>query len=338
MFDPAYLISADLLNTIKEITLLTHTLNQRIIGEPLLAQLQSDADAQSTYATTSIEGNPLSLTAVKNLLKSTPKNLSTTEQEIINVNSTLQWMYQNPIFPFDHDFILTLHRKITTDLLPAHQIGTYRQDSVVVNNPKTGEVVYLPPDHTDVPALMDDLLTFVQENRHTLDPVLLAGIFHKQFVIIHPFTDGNGRTTRLATKRVLADMGLDLFRLVSFENFYNQNVTRYFKTVGLFGNYYDLAPTIDFSAWLTYFAQGILASLNDLPKTLTQATTPSTKLAKHHIAILNYIDQNGFINDKAYAKITDRAKATRALDFKKLIELGYIERKGVGRATHYSRN
>ena len=87
---------------------------------------------------------------------------------------------------------------------------------------------------------MDDLFRFVKTNQST-DPLILAGIFHKQFVIIHPFMDGNGRTVRLMTKVILARMGLDTFSLFSFENYYNKNVTRYFQTVGEYGNYYDLS-------------------------------------------------------------------------------------------------
>lgn len=52
--------------------------------------------------------------------------------------------------------------------------------------------------------------------------------------------------------------------------------------------------------------------------------------------MLDFIREKGFINDGDYAKLTDRAKATRTKDFKKLIDLGLIERKGKGRATYYS--
>lgn len=51
--------------------------------------------------------------------------------------------------------------------------------------------------------------------------------------------------------------------------------------------------------------------------------------------ILDYIKEHGFITDQAYATLTERAKATRALDFRRLIELGFIERFGQGRGTHY---
>jgi len=58
-------------------------------------------------------------------------------------------------------------------------------------------------------------------------------------------------------------------------------------------------------------------------------------ISKKQIRFQKILEEKGFINDRDYSKITDRAKATRSLDFKKLIELGYIERRGKGRATYY---
>ena len=69
-----------------------------------------------------------------------------------------------------------------------------------------------------------------------------------------------------------------------------------------------------------------------LPKV---GVNPETKLQPYHLKILEFIREKGFIADRDYAKLVDRAKATRALDFKKLIELGLIERKGKGKATYY---
>ena len=88
----------------------------------------------------------------------------------------------------------------------------------------------------DVPKLTQGLVNFVQDNRSKIDPIILAAIFHKQFVIIHPFIDGNGRTVRLATKAILASLGINTFYLFSFENYYNKNVTSYFSHVGEKGN------------------------------------------------------------------------------------------------------
>ncbi len=83
-------------------------------------------------------------------------------------------------------------------------------------------------------------MRFINKNLCKIDPIVLAGLFHRQCVIVHPFIDGNGRTTRLLTTAILGKAGLDLFEIFSFENYYNQNITRYFKAVGLEGDYYDL--------------------------------------------------------------------------------------------------
>lgn len=92
-------------------------------------------------------------------------------------------------------------------------IGTYREDPVVVNDPRKRKIAYIPPNANEVTLLMNELIGYLEKEYNTIDPLLLAGIFHKQFVVIHPFMDGNGRTTRLVTKYLLARMGLDTFQL-----------------------------------------------------------------------------------------------------------------------------
>ena len=291
----------------------------------------------SIYASTSIEGNPLPLTEVKRLLKNQPQQARDSEREVLNYNQVLLMLHETEPTTITTDLLLTIHKGVMDGLLSEHQNGRFRQEPVVVHDPRSGEVVFLPPDWQAVPQLVDDLMLFVQANQGVLDPVLLAGLFHKQMVVIHPFVDGNGRTTRLATKQLLAGLGLDTFPLFSFETYYNQNVTRYFQKVGLFGDYNELVENLDFTPWLEYFADGILDELLRVQKLLDARATLDTALQPYHNAILAHIDTYGFITDKDYAQLTERAKATRALDFKKLLDLGLIERKGRGRGTYYQR-
>ncbi|PIW73054.1 hypothetical protein CO005_03535, partial [Candidatus Roizmanbacteria bacterium CG_4_8_14_3_um_filter_34_9] len=188
----------------------------------------------------------------------------------------------------------------------------------------------------EVPNLINDLLDFINTNKQKIDPLIIAGIFHKQLVIIHPFTDGNGRTTRLLTKILMVAMGLNTFNLFSFENYYNQNVSRYFTMVGVKGNYYEVYKNIDFTEWLEYFTDGIIDELLRVENILPNINiNPQTRLLPYHQKILKYIQENGFITDDDYSKLTDRAKATRRLDLNKLISLKLIERIGKGKQTHY---
>lgn len=182
---------------------------------------------------------------------------------------------------------------------------------------------------------MSDLLEFIKGNIGKIDSIILAGIFHRQSVIIHPFNDGNGRTTRLLTTAILGKAGLELFEIFSFENYYNQNITRYFKAVGLEGDFYDLVDVIDFSEWLEYFADGILDELQRVRKALPEHSEPKPRLEPHHQQILDYIREHGSITQREYGKISSRSLASRKLDFDKLVKLNLIEAKGTGRGTYY---
>lgn len=330
MFQPNYQISNTLLKNLKQIAILVHELNKQTPNPNLNLKLMQDAIAQSTYASTTIEGNPLALTKVKALLKQNPKNLNQSEQEIINYNEALNKLKKQT---FNEQTTLKIHKTIMQNLIIKEKQGSYRQEPVFIHNPTTGKIIFLPPDHQDLNKLMTDLYTFIKTNQN-LDPVILAGLFHKQFVLIHPFIDGNGRTVRLASTLLLQELGINLFNLLSFENYYNQNITKYFKHVGEQGNYYDLTP--NFTPWLEYFAEGILFELQRLEDKLEQENKKTLRLKNHHKKLLEYLKQNGSISDKDYAKLVDRAKATRALDFKFLIETNLIQRKGKGPSTYYT--
>jgi Fic family protein len=338
MFNPKYNITSKLLNNIKQITTLVNELNNKKYSKVVLLDYEKNAQALSTFASTSIEGNPLALTEVKKILKNHPKNLRDTEREILNYNDALLEVNESikKDLKLNEKFILNIHKLIMKDLLPKFNCGKWRKGPVFINDPRSKKTVFLPPDHQKVEKLVKELLLFVEKNISELDPIILSGIFHKQLVLIHPFIDGNGRTTRLATKLLLSKLGIDTFYLFSFENYYNQNVTKYFQHVGEFGDYYELEKNIDFTRWLEYFSDGIIDELLRVKKEISHFNiTPDNILQKHHQLILDYINQNGHINDKLYSKITDRAKATRALDFKKLIDLDLIIRLGKGPATIY---
>ena len=338
-FAPRYTITDRLLANIKRVSMLINELNNRRFPHVVLVEFEKAAQAVSSFASTSIEGNPLPLTEVKKILKSRPAHIRESEKEVLNYNQALQDLnkkLKEGKVKVTLELILKIQKQVIEGLLPSFESGKLREKPVVVNDPSVRRVVYLPPDAKDVKLLMEDLIEFANLNREKIDPLILAGIFHKQMVLIHPFMDGNGRTTRLATKVLLAEMGLNTFNLFSFENYYNKNVARYFQTVGEYGNYYDLIEKIDFANWLEYFTEGIVDELLRVQKLLPEiAINPESELQSYHLKILEFIREKGFITHRDYAKLVDRAKATRAIDFQKLIELGLLERRGKGRATYY---
>jgi len=337
---PKYTISNKLLSTIREIGESLGELKSFHLTDHDLAKLEIEARELSSYASTSIEGNPLPLTDVKRLLKTKKENVRDTEREVLNYNKALQSIYadvRSGEFKLNIKTLEKIQGQVVSGLMdnPAH-CGALREAPVIIRNPrKVDEIVFIPPDSKEVKALIKELLKFIEGNIGKIDLIILAGIFHRQCVIIHPFIDGNGRTIRLLTTAILGAAGLDLFEIFSFENYYNRNITRYFKAVGLEGDYYDLKDEIEFSDWLEYFADGILDELRRVRKTFPQQAGTKPRLEPHHRQILEYIEKHGSITQREYGSISSRSLASRKLDFDKLVKLNLITVEGTGRGTYY---
>lgn len=336
MFKPKYTITNTLATNMRKVGEIIGELNSKVFSSTVLMNMEKDARALSAHSSTQIEGNPLRLTDVKKIIKSRPEHIRDTEREVLNYNKAMLMLDEQiragKVGKLTNNFICQIQSIVTDGLISESYNGKYRIEPVFVNDPIKREVIYLPPDASDVESLMTELVHFVNEKEGEVDPLIIAGLFHKQAVIIHPFIDGNGRTTRLVTKTLLAELGINTFPLFSFENYYNNNVTKYFQNVGVYGNYYDITEAIDFTQWLEYFSDGIIDELNRVKSQFPQY---QERLEPHHKQILEYIKEHGSITAREYAEITDRAKATRIQDFKKLVDLALIVTVGVGKATYY---
>src|SRR6266508_5245012 len=119
MFKPKYQITHPLLENIKRIYSLTQTLNQRRFPHTVLVELQKDAEAVSSFAATSIEGNPLPLTDEKRILKNTPQNIRDSEREVLNYNTALKGINQKLAkgnVPFTLNLMLQIHKQVMNKL------------------------------------------------------------------------------------------------------------------------------------------------------------------------------------------------------------------------------
>lgn len=337
MFDPNYTIQPRLLRSIRQIGEALGAIRASNLSDARLARLTHAARALSAHASTSIEGNPLPLTDVKRLLKSAPAQARDTEREVLNYNRALEWVQDRVRagrFELNTSTFETIQGMVVDGLMEnPYDIGHIRQKPVIIRDPRVADsTVFLPPDHGDVPALCEVMFDYLCANLDELDPVLLAGLFHKQAVIIHPFMDGNGRSTRLMTTGILGLTGLDVFPIFSFEEYYNRNVSRYFQMVGERGDYYDLKGRAEFTLWLEYLAEGILDELKRVQQSLPDRTP---RLEPHHRLVIDFVAEHGSITQREYGQISGRSLASRKTDFTRLLELGLIRQIGGGRSVHY---
>jgi len=106
----------------------------------------------------------------------------------------------------DEQAVLAMHRALMAQQ-SQHRPGRWREEQVWVGgsplHPAGAD--FVPPVADDVPALMADLVAFL--DRDDLPPLAQAALAHAQFETIHPFTDGNGRTGRALLHSVLLHTG-----------------------------------------------------------------------------------------------------------------------------------
>ena len=140
-----YEITPLLLDNLKKITREITELNNQKFSQVILYELEQEARIQSSYSSTSIEGNPLPLTDVKKILKTSPEKIRDTEREVLNYNKALIWLKEiltSNKFEFNSKLILEIHKIVTKELLAKSQSGKIRSEPVFVNDPKKRKTIY----------------------------------------------------------------------------------------------------------------------------------------------------------------------------------------------------
>ena len=136
--------------------------------------------------------------------------------------------------------------------------GAYRKIQNYMANSRTHEIIYTPPPPEDVPPLMQDLVGWLREES-VIHPVLMAGIAQFHLVHIHPFVDGNGRTSRLLSTLVLYRAGYDFKRLFTISEYYDRDRTAFYQAIqGV------REQGMDLTGWLEFFVAGLAKQLEEV--------------------------------------------------------------------------
>lgn len=159
-----------------------------------------------TYNSNAIEGNTLSLQETELVINRglTIGNKSLKEHfEAINHKFGIELVEQfvEKKMDLSEEFIKTLHKVILKNIDEANA-GVYRTSNVRILG-----AIHIPPNPLKIQSLIEEFLAWYYENKYILPVPELAAYVHYKFVCIHPFIDGNGRTSRLLMNLVLMQNG-----------------------------------------------------------------------------------------------------------------------------------
>lgn len=317
-----------------------------VLNAPLVPKwdvsLRRDALIRSAHSSTAIEGNPLSLDQVSDLAAGRDIMVKRKDkQEVLNYLNALEKIpsYAGKASLTLRD-ILEIHLRVTKDTLdnPLDE-RTLRTRQVIVGNRLTGEVVFRPPDTKDVPHLMDDFLKWLNASEtEKVDPVIVAGIAHYEFVRIHPFIDGNGRTTRVLASLILCKRGFDARRYFALDDYYDHDRRKYYEALRRVN-----PKTIDLTGWLEYFTGGIRVSVKAVQDRVIGISKDikvlkdrgQISLTDRQMKIVEYVLAKGKISNKELRELVKLSDEGALKEMMKMIDLGVVRRKGKGRTIHY---
>jgi len=155
----------------------------------------------------------------------------------------------DPHFSYSEDLLRSLHFMMMNYDLSKNP-GRWRPGPIFVRNEETGQRVYEGPDAENIPGLVKELV--VALNGEKTDPFIVrAAMSHLNLVMIHPFSDGNGRMARCLQTLVLAREGVIDPWFSSIEEYLGRNTRAYYDVLGLVGKGRWL-PQNDGRPWLRF--------------------------------------------------------------------------------------
>lgn len=261
MFKPIYTITPVITKALMAI----EADRQAVVGLPIdvemLTSLRETARLASTHFSTQIEGNRLTLPQVGEAVKGGKfPGRERDEKEVRDYYKAMEEVEKlaATAHPITEENIKRIHGIV----MDGHARATpYRSEQNVIKNSETGGIVYMPPTAKDVPGLMAEMVSWINDEltKGELPLPLIAALAHYQYATIHPYYDGNGRTARLLTTLILHHTGYGLKGIYSLEEYYAKNLSRYYETltVGPSHNYYLGRTEGEVTPFLTFFCEGM---------------------------------------------------------------------------------
>lgn len=165
-----------------------------------------------TYESNRIEGNTLTLKETHLVINEgiTIGGKSMIEHlELVNHKEAIAFIYDLVArkAPFNTFTLKQIHQLVLKGV-DSKGAGVFRSVPVRISGSE-----HIPPQPYMLDKLMEEYFIFYEKQKNMLHPVILAAEMHERLVSIHPFIDGNGRTSRLIMNLILLQNGYTIVNL-----------------------------------------------------------------------------------------------------------------------------
>ncbi|MCE5237790.1 Fic family protein [bacterium] len=292
----------------------------RLLLSPLL-QLEALSSSR-------IEGTVTTLEEILRALSGDRTDVASGTVEVLNYLDALELgMAALRRRPLNLDLVRELHRELLKSARGHDRTpGEYRQRQVYIGNPRVGRLSYVPPPPERLPGLLADWERFLLQDDN-LPPLLKCALLHVQFEMIHPFSDGNGRTGRLIMSLYLVQRGYLSQPLLYLSGYLERNRAEYYTRLQA------VSRRADWQGWTSFLLRGIAAqaqhtvevcrnliALRDsLRAALTQARVSATAMR-----LLDLLFENPYTSVPVAAQRLDVTYPTAQLALRSLERMGLV--------------
>jgi Fic family protein len=267
-----------------------------------------------------------------------------TWRAVIGYHSAMDYIPQHcgdASFIFSQDVILAIHFMISQHDLKANP-GNYRRGWIGVRNSATGEVVHEGVDRDKLELLMSELIDYLND-REVETPILKAAMAHLTLTLLHPFSDGNGRTARCLQTAVLTKEGIAAPDFSSIEEYIGRNQQEYYDILASTGGG-RWNPDRNCKPWVRFCitghhrqAQTLLRRSREMSQIYEELVNETNKRGLHERTALALLEAAApsRVRNASYRVSADVSNNLASRDLKALVDAGLLIPKGERRGRHY---
>lgn len=217
------------------------------------------------------------------------------KQEVQNyIDSLFNSIEQLKEIPISTRLIKSAHQLLMQGVRGKNKLpGNYRTSQNWIGGATINDAAFVPPPHTSVPALMNDLEKFIHNKEYQIPHLIKIAIAHYQFETIHPFLDGNGRIGRLLIPLYLSEKDILKQPILYLSTYFERNRQLYYDHLMNTRVKSDLLP------WLKFFLVGVIEtaktgivtfdSILKLQKDIDSKLETLGKRVVHGIKLIEYM-------------------------------------------------
>lgn len=306
----------------------------------VLDSLRQVAIVESSESSNRLEGITAPRERVEALVLRTSMPATRSEQEIAGYRDALALIHESA----DHmalsvNVVLQIHSVIYRYL--PNEGGRWKMtDNEIVERDPNGDIVrvrFRAVPAVATPAAMDQLVEryrIATEEGH-VEPLVVVPLAVFDFLCIHPFTDGNGRTARLLTLLLLYHFGYEVGRYISLERIFEESRETYYEALETSSQRWH-EGTHDVRPWLRYFWGVMLRAYREFEERVGQVTTGRGSKTAH---VRRVVERRiaPFAISEIEAECPGISRDMIRVVLRQLREEGALTVSGAGRAARWSR-